>query len=53
MEDHEEVHSEIRWRRVCYIFEDVSYHTTVFIVLTTIYHIIDTSPNKRILFGSV
>lgn len=22
MEDHEEVHSEIRWRRVCFIFED-------------------------------
>ena len=22
MEDHEEVHSEIRWRRVCVIFED-------------------------------
>lgn len=22
MEDHEEVHSEIRWRRVCALFED-------------------------------
>ena len=22
MEEHEEVHSEIRWRRVCAIFED-------------------------------
>ena len=22
MEDHEEVHSEIRWRRVCSLFED-------------------------------
>ena len=24
MEEHEEVHSEIRWRRVCVIFDDVS-----------------------------
>ena len=24
LEEHEEVHSEIRWRKVCYIFADVS-----------------------------